>query len=242
MHLLPFFGLLEPVSALTHLVAALVVVGAAPSLLRLGGSRRRVAGLATFLAGAVALLLCSSAYHSVGPGPTRELIQRFDHAAIWGLIVGTLTPIVIVILKGWARKLSLVGMWALAFAFIALKTLFFEEISEWVGLAMYVGFAWVGALFFFRLGRDWGWGPVAWCLAGGVSYTGGAILEYTRSPVIIPGVFGPHEVFHLAIVLGIVLHWVTLAELMRRVSQRQGEGRVEGSWWDARSRRWTSAG
>ena len=42
---------------------------------------------------------------------------------------------------------------------------------------------------------------------GGLAYTIGAIFEYLRQPVLIEGVVGPHELFHVAVVLGIGFHW-----------------------------------
>ncbi len=42
---------------------------------------------------------------------------------------------------------------------------------------------------------------------GGIAYSVGAILDFIESPTIIPGVFETHEIFHFAIIIGIVCHW-----------------------------------
>jgi hemolysin III len=46
--------------------------------------------------------------------------------------------------------------------------------------------------------------PLVW---GGVAYTVGAMLILFRWPIFIPGVVGYHELWHLAVLIGISLHW-----------------------------------
>ena len=50
-------------------------------------------------------------------------------------------------------------------------------------------------------------------LAGGLAYSVGAILLGLQWPTIIPGVFGPHEVWHIAVITGLSLHWRFIARL-----------------------------
>jgi hypothetical protein len=42
---------------------------------------------------------------------------------------------------------------------------------------------------------------------GGLADTAGGLLEFLSWPVLIPGVLGPHELFHIFILLGAALHW-----------------------------------
>jgi len=41
-----------------------------------------------------------------------------------------------------------------------------------------------------------------------VAYSVGAILLGLQWPTIIPGVVGPHEVWHVAVIAGMSCHWV----------------------------------
>ena len=41
----------------------------------------------------------------------------------------------------------------------------------------------------------------------GIAYSVGAIAEFYRWPVLVTGVIHPHEVFHMAALLGAYLHW-----------------------------------
>ena len=146
--------------------------------------------------------------------------------------MGTFTPIAVVIFDGRKRKVMLISIWPVALIGVVLKTLYFDVIPEWVGLIFYIGFAWLGAFYFAGMIRLSGWPSVIWCLAGGFFYTTGAVLEFARVPLLIPGVLGPHEIFHLAIVMGVLLHWICLENLMRHVSSTEGEE----TWWDRSSK------
>ena len=44
-------------------------------------------------------------------------------------------------------------------------------------------------------------------LLGGLAYTAGAVLEFLRWPVVVTGVIGAHELFHVFVLLGAALHW-----------------------------------
>jgi predicted membrane channel-forming protein YqfA (hemolysin III family) len=46
--------------------------------------------------------------------------------------------------------------------------------------------------------------PLVW---GALAYTFGAVAEFLGWPVLVAGVVGPHEIFHLAVVAGISFHW-----------------------------------
>jgi hemolysin III len=50
---------------------------------------------------------------------------------------------------------------------------------------------------------------LSFCLliGGGVAYSVGAVIYALKKPNPVPGVFGFHEIFHLFILLGAVLHY-----------------------------------
>ena len=47
-------------------------------------------------------------------------------------------------------------------------------------------------------------------LAGGVAYTLGAVFYALKKPNPLPGVFGFHEIFHLLVIAGAVLHYMVV--------------------------------
>jgi hypothetical protein len=67
----------------------------------------------------------------------------------------------------------------------------------------------VGALSAAVLWRRFGLGFIAPLLGGALAYTVGSVLEYLsyRWLWVVPGVLGPHELFHLAVLVGAGCHW-----------------------------------
>src|SRR5262249_15056556 len=49
-------------------------------------------------------------------------------------------------------------------------------------------------------------------LLGGVSYTVGGVVDLARWPVLIPQVLGPHEIFHVLVMLGTWFHVVFMIQ------------------------------
>jgi len=207
----PGFG--EPVSAVTHLVAAAVFAVLALRLLRRGtGGSMRVVGLAIYAFAVVFQLLVSGIYHMLPPGePSNLLLLRIDHAAIFFLIAATFTPIHGILFHGVWRWGVLLLIWSAALAGIVFKTIYSDHMSMALGASLYVGFGWVGVISGGIAWKVYGFRFMAPLFYGGIAYTGGLLLEWAMAGSgvlqIVPGVFGGHELFHLAVIGGIALHW-----------------------------------
>jgi len=202
-------GFSDPVSSLTHLVAAVVFTALGAVLLRRGrGDPGRMAALSAFAFSCVLLLSLSGVYHLLSPGTAgREVLKRLDHAAIFVLIAGSFTPVHAILFRGAWRWGMLALIWAAALTGLTLKTVFFATMPEWLGLAMYLGLGWLGVISGVALARRYGLRfihPVLW---GALAYTAGAVCEFLRWPVLLAGIVGPHEIFHLAVLAGISCHW-----------------------------------
>jgi channel protein (hemolysin III family) len=207
---LSIVGFSDPVSSLTHLAGALVFSALGIVLLRRGrGDRGRMAALSVFAFTCVLLLSVSGVYHLLSPGTAaREVLKRLDHAAIFLLIAGSFTPVHIILFHGGWRWGMLAGIWGAALAGLVLKTVYFSTVPEWLGLAMYLGLGWMGVISALHLRRRFGWRFIQLVLWGALAYTAGAVIEFVRWPVLLPGIVGPHELFHLAVLAGITCIWV----------------------------------
>lgn len=205
------FPLRDPVSSLTHLVASVFAAYVTLLLCRLArGDRTKRKSLACFGITAVVLYAASGTYHAIRlplDSPTVEFFRRLDHSAIYLLIAGTYTPVFTVLLRGRQRAWLLTTVWLLAGAGIAAKWLW-PIAPEAVSVGLYLALGWLGVVPLRALLRAVGWGGMAWGLGGGVCYTVGAACELARWPVLIPGVIGWHEIFHVCDVAGTALHVV----------------------------------
>lgn len=230
----------DPVSALTHGLGALAFAAFSAPLLRRGrrgrdgagasrgvcSRRARVASLAVFASTAALLLTASAAFHAV-PKETlsRTVLQRADHAAIFLLIAGTFTPIHTILFTGPLRWAVLLFVWIGAIAGATLKTIYFTSMSEGVGVLLYLLFGWAGTLTMIAVWRLHGARYTWLIVAAGLAYTIGAIFELTNWPTIEPGLIGPHEAFHMAVLVGLGLFWMFIYEIAGGVPASRGAQR-----------------
>lgn len=199
----------EPFSAMSHLFGAALFVWLGALLLRRGrGNRVRLIYLGIYAVSCVLLFTMSGLYHTaVRGGAVRQVFERLDHGAIFVLVAGTFTPVHGLLFQGWLRWGPLLGIWAAAITGITLKTIYFTDMAEWLGLTFYLAMGWVGLIFGIILARCYGYAFVRPLLWGGIAYSVGAVMEHLGLLTVVPGVIHPHEVFHVAVLAGAIFHW-----------------------------------
>jgi hemolysin III len=181
-----------------------VLIAAAPA----GAAR---VSIVIYVFGLCTMLGVSSLYHRVRwDEKGLAFMRRLDHSTIFLAIAGTYTPIAVICLEGWARTAVLVGVWGGTAVGIAIQWVPFE-VPRWAYTAVYALVGWVAFIALPELYA--GLGPVGFglVLAGGISYTLGAIVYATKWPDPWPRVFGFHEVFHAFTVIGAGLHLAAIA-------------------------------
>src|SRR5688572_31182472 len=85
----------ERINAWTHALGLLASLAALPLLIQFAARRGdglAVLGMCVFGISLVGAYAASTMYHSVRPGPLKDLWLRVDYAAIYVLIAGTYTP------------------------------------------------------------------------------------------------------------------------------------------------------
>jgi hemolysin III len=199
----------EPANGLTHLAGALLSAGALAALLRLAagaGSARHLVAYAVFGLSLLGLYTASALYHSLPLAPAAlGRLLRLDCAMVFALIAGTYTPFCLLALEGAWRWGLLALIWALALGGTALK-LRRMDAPVWLSTVLYVAMGWVAlpaAPAFFRALPAAG---LAWLLAGGLAYTGGAVVFALGRPRLRPGVFDAHALWHLCVLAGSACH------------------------------------
>lgn len=208
-------GFSEPFSSLSHLLAAgAFSLAGLILLIRSRGCHGRLYSIGIFIFSVVFLLSMSGVFHLLEPGgDARSVMRRLDHAAIFILIAGSFTPMHTLLFRGWRRWCVLSTVWTIGISGIILKTIFFNELPEWVGLTLYLSMGWIGALsaiLIFHLHGKRFLGPL---VAGAIAYTTGAVLDFLKMPVLIDGVVGPHELFHVFVLFGISFHWLLVVRI-----------------------------
>ena len=205
---LPWMGCREPFSSLSHLFGAGVFAGLAVNLIRRGGADTvRATSLAVFGTTSVILLLLSGTYHVFWPGPTREFMLRADVSAVFLLIAGSMTPVHAILFTGVARWGALALIWFVEIAGIVWRMLFCENTPGPAGIAFFLLFGWGSAITAFVIWRRFGWNFVQPAVLSGLAYTVGAIGLILHRPILVAGIIGPHEIWHVAVLCALGLHW-----------------------------------
>jgi hemolysin III len=206
-HPVNHFSLTEEIwHAVTHGVGALLSIAALVLLIVFAvtnGSSLHVVAASIYGASLVILFGSSTLYHAVTHQRAKEIFQRFDHAAIYFLIAGSYTPIMLITIGGaWGWTLFSVE-WGIAVIGILLKFVYpgrFEMLS----LIAYVVMGWLIVLVFgdFRVGIA----PIGFWLmvAGGLAYTSG-IFFYIKDRI---SYF--HTIWHIFVMAGAILQFFAI--------------------------------
>lgn len=200
----------EPVNGFTHLAGAvLAAAGLAWLAAAAWGDAPRLLAVVVYGVSMIVLYLASAAFH-LAHGSERTLLwlRRFDHAAIYGLIAGTYTPILYSLLDGGWRWGMLALVWGFAAVGIAYKLLRLREGSLW-SLAFYVVMGWLGVIALPQALPAMPPQAGLLILAGGLVYMLGALIFGIRRPNFHPH-FGHHEIWHLCVLGGSALHFAAI--------------------------------
>jgi hemolysin III len=222
MHL---FDLREPVNALSHGAGMMMAVpvtwmlwkrctafGAFRQLDQTdwrGSTRyRRFKALGLLIFGA-SLMLCygvSAAFHGVQfKGELVHRLQRLDHVGIYVLIAGTYTPVAIALMRGAWSWGTLATVWTIA-AICAGRVWYVGVLPVWISTLVYLTMGW-GALFCYcELARGYTHRELLPLPVGGMFYSVGALINLAHWPVLFPGHFGSHEMFHFFVIAGSACH------------------------------------
>jgi channel protein (hemolysin III family) len=216
MDIISIPGFSEPFSSISHLLAALASLISTFILLYRGrGNISRIIGLLIYCFCLVLLFSLSGVYHLLEKGfQANYVLQILDYSAIFTLISGTITPIHVILFRGLNRWLVLTIVWTLAITGLTLTAIFFKEIPEWLSLTFFLGLGWFGLFTIWSIYKVHNKSLMTYIIVGGLFYTFGAVIEFVRWPVLVDGIVGPHEIFHLFVILGAYCHW----KLVYRIS------------------------
>ena len=203
---LPVYSLGEElVNTATHALGGVLGVIALILCVRkawLDRGAAEITGAAIYGACLIILYSVSSIYHGLRPGMAKKVLQILDHCAIYFLIASSYT---IVCLGALRRENAMLGWGILGFewALCALATtLTAIDLKRYNIFSMicYIGMGWAIiplAALLFRILTPMGF----WLLlAGGISYTLGAVLFAIHKKWL-------HSIFHIFVVAGSVLQF-----------------------------------
>jgi hemolysin III len=162
-----------------------------------------ILGASLYGLGLLAMLTCSAAYNLWPPSPTKELLRRVDHAAIFVMIAGTYTPFLLNRVGGdWGVGL-LSFVWAVAIVGAVLK-LVFPRRWESITIGLYLGLGWSILIAINPLMQAVSMDSLILIAVGGVIYSIGVVFHlWERLPY-------QNAIWHWLVLAAAVCHFVAI--------------------------------
>lgn len=162
-----------------------------------------IAGVAIYGGSLVALFLASTLYHAIQHPPTKDILKRIDHGAIYILIAGTYTPFLSITLHSASAHVLLAVVWSIALAGVIFK-IFFVHRFRWLSLGTYLVMGWLAMFLIYELWAALPRAGFMLLLAGGICFTVGAVFYGMKK---VPYT---HAIWHLWVVAGAACHCVAI--------------------------------
>lgn len=151
----------------------------------------------------IILYSASTIYHNSKKEVLRNRLNVFDHASIYVLIAGTYTPFTLITLEGKTGWIVFGVVWSIAIIGIILK-LFFTGRFNILSTIMYVIMGWMMVFAINPLIENLPTEGLLWLLAGGISYTIGAVLYSIKA------IKFNHAIFHVFVLIGSFCHFISI--------------------------------
>ncbi len=162
----------------------------------------------------VFMFSASASYHAFKKEEdSASFLRRLDHLAIFFMIAGSYTPICWLHLEGGWRWSILGVQWGLVVLGLAFK-LFFIGAPRVMTAAIYLVMGWIAVIPFKKLQASMDSMEINMLFAGGLAYSVGAICYAMKRPNPVPGFFGFHEIFHIFVVIGALLHYLLIYSMV----------------------------
>lgn len=198
------------VNSITHIIGAVFALVVTVLCVARGITLNRVDYVVLSLIYGITMLsvfVCSSVYHGLRPNNAKKVMRVVDHAMINFMIVGTITPYMVLAvaplnpIMGWTL---LIACWVAAITAVVITFTLFNK-TKVIQMVLYMVIGWSSFMTVFVLWKHFSKDAIFLMVTGGIAYTIGAILYgIGRKKKYI------HAVFHIFIILGAFLHFLGL--------------------------------
>jgi hemolysin III len=196
-------GVVHGIGILAGVVAATVLV----VLTAIHAGARDILGVSIYVAGLLSMLVLSATYNLWPVSPTKWVLRRLDHSAIYVLIAATYTPFIMELKDSVFAIALLVGVWCVAIFGIVLKLAWpgrFDRLS--VGL--YLALGWSGMMLYDSVVAALPQMALWFVLAGGALYSLGVIFHAWQRLRF------QNVIWHCFVLLGAACHYTAVFNLV----------------------------
>jgi len=198
----------EFLNAFSHSLGALFSIYAIVMLAVSSHSPVEASSTAIFGATLFILFQSSALYHAMVNETAKKVFRKIDHSAIFMLIAGTYTPILLLVVD-FPLNIALLAMtWYLSITGVVYSCLTLK--FKYLSTGLYLVMGWLSAFLFFKI---WAVSHIAiyLLLLGGLFYSSGCIFYLSKRKFM-------HTVWHIFVIFGAVSHYLCIMEVLNAVN------------------------
>jgi len=165
------------------------------------GDPWRITSFAIYGSSLTILYLVSTLYHSLTHSRTKAIFRRLDHSAIYLLIAGTYTPVILISMRTTWVLYLLPIIWAMAILGVYIKVRYIHR-YERLSLAFYIFMGWFALIAVKPMFNSIPIESFIWIIIGGACYTSGVVFyAWSRLPF-------NHTIWHGFVLIGSISHFI----------------------------------
>ena len=195
----------EFANALSHAVGAMLSIFGIVMLAVRSQTATAAATTAVYGASMFLLFQASTCYHAMTNATAKRVFRRIDHSAIYLLIAGTYTPVLMIAVP-FPTSVGLLAMiWYLAITGVVFSCLTLK--FRYLSTGLYLVMGWLSLFLLHSLWQNGACRTIWLLLAGGAVYSVGIVFYLMKTRYM-------HSVWHLFVLGGAVCHYFAIYHLL----------------------------
>lgn len=196
----------EFLNAFSHSLGAMFAIYAIVMLAVNSKTAVQTASTAIFGSMLFVLFQSSALYHAMVNETAKNVFRKIDHSAIFMLIAGTYTPILLLTVE-FPLSVALLAMtWYLAITGIIYSCLTLK--FKYLSTGLYLVMGWLSVFLIYSILHNASINAVWLLLLGGLFYSSGCIFYLLKKKFM-------HCIWHMFVIAGAVSHYFCILEVLK---------------------------
>lgn len=196
----------EFANAFTHSIGALLSIYGIVMLVVNSKTPVQTASTAIFGSMMFILFQSSALYHAMVNETAKKVFQKIDHCAIYMLIAGTYTPVLLLTVKFPYSVALLAITWYIAIMGIIYSCLTLK--FKYLSTGLYLLMGWLCVFLFYSIWIKAGSLALWYMLLGGLFYSGGCVFYLSKKKYM-------HCIWHIFVIAGATSHYFCIMEILK---------------------------
>ncbi|MBF0449823.1 MAG: hemolysin III family protein [Candidatus Magnetomorum sp.] len=196
----------EIANSITHGIGALLSMAGLVVLIMMGsiyGNSLHVVCFSVYGTSLILLYLASTLYHSLPGRTVKQIFKKLDHSAIFLLIAGSYTPLMLINIKGVLGWSITITVWVLAVIGVVIKCLYIKKFEK-VSLCIYIFMGWLCIFAAKEIFLNISPQSLIFLVIGGLLYSVGTIFYvWEKLPY-------NHGIWHVFVLGGSIFHYFSI--------------------------------